>query len=165
MVQMQKEESLVRFLWITISAAVMVALDQWTKALTVAHIPLGGEVPFWDGVFHFTHFQNTGMAFSMLEGARWILLVLTATMIAALLVAVYKRWIYGFVGVSAVALVVGGGLGNLIDRAWLGYVVDMIELDFMDFAIFNVADCFVCVGAALLVVWVLFLDRKKGATK
>lgn len=150
-----------RFLWIIISAMVMVALDQWTKALTVANIPLGGDVPFWDGVFHFTHFQNTGIAFSMFEGARWILLALTALMIVALLFAVGKRWIHGFVGVAAVALVVGGGLGNLIDRARLGYVVDMIELDFMDFAIFNVADCFICVGAALLVIWALFLDRKK----
>ena len=138
-----------RFLWIILSAAVMVGLDQWTKALTVANIPLGGEVPFWDGVFHFTHFQNTGMAFSMLEGARWLF-------------AVGKRWIHGPLGVAAVACIVGGGVGNLIDRAVHGYVVDMIELEFMDFAIFNVADCFVCIGAALLVLWVLVFDRKKG---
>ena len=57
--------------------------------------------------------------------------------------------------------IVGGGVGNLIDRARLGYVVDMIALDFMDFAVFNVADCFVCIGAALLVIWALFFDRKK----
>ena len=151
-----------RFLWIILSAAVMVGLDQWTKALIVANIPLGGEVPFWDGVFHFTHFQNTGMAFSMLEGARWLFLVLTVVMLAALLFAVGKRWIHGPLGVAAVACIVGGGVGNLIDRAVHGYVVDMIELEFMDFAIFNVADCFVCIGAALLVLWVLVFDRKKG---
>ena len=151
-----------RFLWIILSAAVMVGLDQWTKALTVANIPLGGEVPFWDGVFHFTHCQNTGMAFSMLEGARWLFLVLTVLMLGALLFAVGKRWIHGPLGLAAVACIVGGGVGNLIDRAVHGYVVDMIELEFMDFAIFNVADCFVCIGAALLVLWVLVFDRKKG---
>ena len=149
-----------RYLWITLAAAAMVGLDQLTKYWTVRSIPLGGELPVWDGVFHLTYVQNTGMAFSMLEGARWLFLILTVAVLAALVVAVARRWLTHPVALAAVACVIGGGVGNLIDRAVHGYVVDMIELEFMRFAVFNVADCFVCIGAALLLVWAVFFDRR-----
>lgn len=150
-----------RYLAMTLAAAAMVALDQLTKAWTVATIPLGGRAAGLDGIFHLTHVQNTGMAFSMLEGARWLFLIVTAAVLAALIVAVAKKWLRHPLALAAVTCIVGGGVGNLIDRARLGYVVDMIALDFMDFAVFNVADCFVCIGAALLIIWALFFDRKK----
>ena len=149
-----------RYIWMALSAAAMVALDQLTKFWTVRNIPLGGEVPVWDGVFHLTHFQNTGMAFSMLQGARWLFLILTAAVLAALIWAVARKKLTHPLALAAVTCIVGGGVGNLIDRAVQGYVVDMIEVEFMRFAIFNVADCFVCIGAALLLVWAVFFDRR-----
>lgn len=145
-------------------AVLIVALDQWTKYLTVQNIPLGEIVPFWDGVFHFTHIRNTGMAFSMLEGGRWFFLVMTLAAFALMAVALKKKWVNHPVGLVALFMIAGGAVGNLIDRVWLGYVVDMIEVEFMRFAVFNVADCAVCVGAALLVIYAFFFDedsRKK----
>ena len=150
-----------RYLWMTLSAAAMVALDQLTKLWTVRHIPLGGAAPAWEGVFHLTYVQNTGMAFSMLRGGRWLFLIVTAVVLTALCVLVARGKLRHPVALAAVTCIVGGGVGNLIDRLLHGYVVDMIALDFMDFAVFNVADCFVCIGAGLLLLWALVLDRKE----
>lgn len=140
-------------------AALIVILDQWTKHLTVTHIPLGSVVPVWDGVFHFTHIHNTGMAFSLLEGGRWFFLVMTLAAFVLLGVALKKKWITHPSGLWALAMIAGGAVGNLIDRVLYGYVVDMIEVEFMRFAVFNVADCFVCIGAALLVIYAFFFDQ------
>lgn len=150
---------------LTAFAVVLVVLDQWTKYLTVQNIPLNGFVPFWDGVFHFTHIRNTGMAFSMLEGGRWFFLVMTLAAFVVMGVALKKKWVNHPVGLVAVFMVAGGAVGNLIDRVLLGYVVDMIELDFMRFAVFNVADCAVCVGAALLVIYAFFFDEDSKKKK
>ena len=150
-----------QYVLMALGAAAMVGLDQLTKYWTVQNIPLGGQVPVWPGVFHLTHFRNTGMAFSLLEGARWLFLVLTAAVLAILIAAVAKRWLRHPLALAAVTFIVGGGVGNMIDRAALGYVVDMIEVEFMNFAVFNVADSFVCIGAALLVIWAIFFDKKK----
>ena len=154
-----------QYVLMALGAAVMVGLDQLTKYWTVQNIPLGEQVPVWPGVFHLTHFRNTGMAFSMLEGGRWIFLTLTAVVLALLIAAVVKKWLRHPLALAAVVFIVGGGLGNMIDRALYGYVVDMIEVEFMRFAVFNVADSFVCIGAALLVIWAIFFDRKKPEEK
>ena len=142
-----------------IFSVLIVILDQYTKHLTVSNIPLGGVVPFWDGVFHFTHIHNTGMAFSMLEGGRWFFLVMTLAAFALMGVALKKRWINHPVGLWALASIAGGAIGNLIDRVLYGYVVDMIEVEFVRFAVFNVADCFVVCGAIALVIYTFFFDK------
>ena len=144
---------------LAVFAVLIVVLDQFTKYLTVTNIPLGEIVPFWDGVFHFTYIQNTGMAFSMLEGGRWFFLTMTAAAFVLLAVALKKNWITHPTGLWALASIAGGAVGNLIDRAFLGYVVDMIEIEFMRFAVFNVADCFVVCGAILLVIYAFFFDQ------
>ena len=146
---------------LAVFAILIVLLDQVTKYLTVANIPLGGTVPVWDGVFHFTYVKNTGMAFSLLEGGRWFFLVMTLAAFALLAVALKKKWITHPTGLWALAAIAGGAVGNLIDRVRLGYVVDMIEVEFMRFAVFNVADCFVVCGAVLLVVYAFFFDKPK----
>lgn len=142
-------------------AAVIVILDQVTKYLTVTNIPLGSTVPFWDGVFHFTYIQNTGMAFSLLEGGRWFFLIMTAAAFVLLAVTLKKGWITHPTGLWALAAIAGGAVGNLIDRVLYGYVIDMIEVEFIRFAVFNVADCFVVCGAGLLVIYAFFFDKPK----
>ena len=139
-------------------AGVIVALDQITKALVVASIPLGGYVEAIPGLFHLTHIHNTGAAFSMLEGSRTFFLIITAVFLAGVVYCVVKKvfskpylWIF--------AVLAGGAIGNLIDRVVNGYVVDMIALDFMNFAVFNVADIFVTGGAVVLAVYALLIDR------
>jgi len=143
-------------------AAVIVILDQVTKYLTVSRIPLGGIVPFWDGLFHFTYIQNTGMAFSMLEGGRWFFLVMTVIAFVLMGFALKKGWITHPTGLWALASIAGGAVGNLIDRVLYGYVIDMIEVEFMRFAVFNVADCFVVCGAILLVIYTFFFDKPQN---
>lgn len=153
------------YILMALFSAAVVALDQWTKALTVANIPLHTRIPFWDGLFHFTYVQNTGAAFSSFLGQQWLFALIFAAFTAALVYELkkntmgfrpFERW--------CITAIWAGGLGNMIDRVRLGYVVDMIEVEFMRFAVFNVADCAVCVGAALLVIYAFFFDedsRKK----
>jgi len=142
-------------------AAAIVAADQITKFLTVANIPLGGQVPVLPGVFRFTYVQNTGAAFSMLEGQRWLFYIITAVFLALVVLCIAKKWLKSKGSLLALAAITGGAVGNLIDRATMGYVVDMIEVEFMNFAVFNVADCFITCGAIALVIFVFLEDRKE----
>lgn len=149
------------YIILAIFSLLIVCADQITKYLTIVHIPLGDIIPVWDGVFHFTYLRNTGMAFSMLEGGRWFFLVLTVVALILMVLAVRKKWVDHPTGLWALAAIGGGAIGNLIDRIRFGYVIDMIEVEFMDFAVFNVADSFVVCGAILLVIYVFFFDKPK----
>jgi len=146
---------------LAVFAALSVVLDQISKYLTVKYIPLHEIVPLWDGVVHLTHLRNTGMAFSMLQGGRWFFLVMTLVVFVLLGLAIRKKWVSHPVSLWALAAIVGRAIGNLIDRVRLGYVVDMIEVEFMNFAVFNVADCFVVCGAILLVIAVFFFEKEE----
>ena len=149
-----------QLLFLCLFVAGITVADQLTKFFVVENIPLYTDVPAIDGLFHLTYTQNTGAAFSSFEGMRWMFVVI----FVALTVAVvweyakkalpftnFERWL--------IAAIYGGGLGNVIDRVRLGYVVDMIELDFMDFAVFNVADCFITCGCIALMVSLVFFNK------
>ncbi len=150
-----------QFLLFSLFAAAIVAVDQFTKYLTVAAIPLYGRVDFLPGFLSFTYAQNTGAAFSTLEGMQWlfvlVFLVLTVAVVVeyrkkAMPFTTFERW--------CIAAVYGGGLGNMIDRVRLGYVVDMIRTDFMNFPVFNVADCFITCGCFALIVSIIFFNKE-----
>lgn len=137
-----------------------VALDQWTKWLVVENIPLYGRVEFWPGVLSWTYTKNTGAAWSMLEGQRWLFILIFAVLTMLLLLEYFKfsmpfntfeRWL--------IAAIYAGGLGNIIDRVRLGYVVDMIHTDFMNFPVFNVADCFITCGCITLMIHLIFFNK------
>ena len=141
-------------------AAGIVALDQITKALVVANIPLFGHVDVLPGVVGLTSVQNTGAAFSSFEGMQWLFAVVFAIFTVAVVweywkkampFTTFERW--------CIAAIYGGGLGNMIDRVRLGYVVDMIETEFMNFPVFNVADCFITCGCILLMVHLVFWNK------
>ena len=149
---------------LAIFSLLIVCADQITKYLTITHIPLGDIIPFWDGVFHFTYLRNTGMAFSALEGGRWFFLALTAVALVLMVMAITKKWVDHPLGLWALAAIGGGAIGNLIDRIRFGYVVDMIEVEFMDFAVFNVADSFIVCGAIALVIYTNFFDNPQKET-
>ena len=152
-----------RRLWIALSAFAggIVALDQWTKALVMANIPLGGKVPVIDGLFHLTYVRNSGAAFSMLSGMRWLFLALLAAFFALIVFLIRKGFFTGRAELWCLAAICGGALGNAVDRALEGTVVDMIELEFMRFAVFNVADSFITCGAVALVICILFFRKKE----
>ena len=129
-----------------IMAIIIVALDQITKYLTVEHIALGTVNKFIPGVINLTYIQNTGAAFSSFQGMRWVLVVLTVVCIGVMIWAMVKMN-FGKKINFTIAMVIGGAIGNGIDRALSGYVVDMIQFAFMTrFPVFNVADCFIVIG-------------------
>ena len=140
---------------------VIVALDQWTKVLTVANISLYEQVPFLDGLFHFTYVRNTGAAFSSFEGAMWLFALVFAVFTVMVVYDLVKKSM-PFTALErwCIAAVYAGGLGNMIDRLRLGYVVDMIQTEFMNFPVFNVADCFITCGCILLLVHLFFFNRE-----
>ena len=140
-------------------AAVTVA-DQITKWLVVENIPLHGQVDAIPGLFHFTYVQNTGAAFSSFQGMQWLFaLVFLAFTVAIFWEFSKKRLPFTDFERWLMVAVYAGGLGNMIDRVRLGYVVDMIAVDFMNFAVFNVADCFITCGCILLLVHLAFFNR------
>lgn len=140
-------------------AAAIVALDQWTKHLTIQNIPLGTHRDSILGIFHLTHTKNTGAAWSMLEGQTWLFVVVFAVFLVLLGVVVWKQWLSKKFEWFCLTAIVGGGIGNLIDRLTTGAVTDMICFDFIDFPVFNVADCFITVGCFALLVYILLFDR------
>lgn len=156
-------------MWILCAVGlVSVGLDQLTKYLTIRYLKPVGNVPLIEGWLHLTYVENTGAAFGILKNHRWLFLVVSTLAIAAMIVYMVRkrRTLSPLLGVS-LALIVGGGIGNQIDRLARGYVVDMIYLKIIDFAVFNVADACVCIGAALLFLYILFFDEnlKKDAGK
>ena len=139
----------------------IVAVDQWTKYLVVANIPQFGHMDAIPGLFHLTYVQNTGAAFSSFSGMLWLFVAIFAVLTVAILYEYFKKPMH-FTKLErwCIAAVYGGGLGNMIDRVRLGYVVDMIDVDFMRFAVFNVADSFIVCGAILMVISLVFFNKK-----
>ena len=144
----------------TIAIILLIVLDQIVKFAVKTNIPLGAQVDFIPHVLGLTHIHNTGAAFSMLSGARWFFVVLTVAFVAFALWLLFAKKITHPLGCWTMALVIAGAVGNLIDRAVYGYVVDMFEVLFMRFAIFNVADIFVVVGGIGFCIYYAFLHDK-----
>lgn len=149
-----------QFIYFLLFGAGIVAADQFTKYLTVVNIPLYGHVDFIPGFLGFSYVQNDGAAFSSFAGMQWLFALIFIAFTCAVLYeyfknpmpfAVFERW--------CVAAVYAGGLGNMIDRLRLGYVVDMIETEFMNFPVFNVADCFITCGCIALGVHLVFCNK------
>ncbi|WP_434102479.1 signal peptidase II [Enterococcus faecalis] len=140
-------------------SALLVGLDQWSKYLTVQNISLGETKEFIPGFLSLTHLRNTGAAWSLLEGKMiffYVITVIVSVVIIYLLIKNYKKSIWYSVGLS---FVLAGAIGNFIDRVRLGYVVDMLQTDFMIFPIFNVADSTLVVGVICIFIY-LILDEK-----
>ena len=150
-----------QYLWMVLFTAGIVGVDQFTKYLTVANIPLHTEIPAIPGLFHLTYVQNTGAAFSSFEGQKWLFVLVFAVFTAAIVWEFSgKRWPFTDLERWLVVSIYAGGLGNMIDRIRLGFVVDMIEVDFMRFPVFNVADCFITCGCVLLIAHLVFCNKE-----
>lgn len=147
-----------------IMIVLIIAFDQITKYFASLKLADGSIAKFIPGVVQFKYAENTGMAFSILSGARWVFIALTVVVCVGVFYYLFSNrckslWLYWSLGV-----ILSGGIGNLIDRIRFGYVVDFIEPTFVNFAIFNIADCAVTCGAVVLVGYLLydaFKDVKK----
>lgn len=140
-----------KHLYILITVIVSVALDQLSKFLVSSGMTLGKKVTVIPYIFDFRYIINRGAAFGMLAEHRWVFMIVSSAAIIALCIycalcaqKLNNLYIFG------IAMIIGGGIGNMIDRIALGYVVDFIEFAFVDFATFNIADSFVCVGACVV---------------
>ena len=144
----------------------IVIFDQVTKLLAQKYLSDGTAVTFIKGIVQFNYTENTGMAFSLFTGARWIFIVITIIACGGALWYMFtdrcnSLWLYWSIGV-----IIAGGLGNFIDRVLYGFVIDFIEPVFMNFAIFNIADCAVTLGAVSLIAYlVLDIFKKEKANE
>ena len=146
-------------LYLVISLLVVVA-DQWLKNYIVTNFKIGDEKTIIPGILSFTYLQNDGAAWNIFSG-QMILFYLIS--IAAIVVVVYylfnpkyKNWLFD----TGLALVFGGIVGNFIDRLHLKYVIDMLQLDFVQFNIFNIADSAITVGIVLVFIYLIFISEK-----
>ena len=142
-------------------AAGIVAADQFVKYLTVANIALYADVPFIPGLLQLTYVQNTGAAFSSFQGQQWLFALIFVIFTGLLLWEFWKKSL----GLKqfeywCIAAIWAGGLGNMIDRVRLGYVVDMIAVEFIEFPVFNVADCFITCGCVLLIAHLVLFNKE-----
>ena len=147
-----------------ILAVLLVVADQAVKFAVRSNIDLGQSIPFIPHVLDLTYVQNTGAAFSILQQHTWLLTLTSAVVVLIMCLLIVKGFFKNALGRWAAALVLAGGMGNLIDRVVFGAVTDMFRTTFMDFPIFNVADCCVTIGVPLLFLYVLlYVGREKPA--
>ena len=137
-----------------------VAADQAVKYYVVSHLALYESAPLLPGVVELFHIQNTGGGFSILAGHTWILTALTAVLMAGIAWVLVKKKFPHPLAMWTLTAILGGGLGNLIDRVRLGYVVDMFNFQFMDYPVFNVADMCIVSGCVLGLVYYQWFYEK-----
>lgn len=149
-----------QYLFMTIFAALIVAADQLTKFLVLQNIPLHNTVDFIPGILSFTYVRNYGAAFSSFQGAQWLFVIVFALFTAAIVWEFSgKRWPFTNFERWLIAAIYAGGVGNMIDRFRFGYVVDMLQTEFMDFPVFNVADSFITCGCILLMAHLILVNK------
>lgn len=133
----------------------LAAIDQVIKFFVNANLKEVGSVSVIDNLLSFTYVENNGVAFGSFAGNRWMFVVLTTALIAAILIYMFKKKPQSKLFYASVALIVGGGIGNFIDRVLYGYVIDYISLSFFP-PVCNFADYCITVGTVLLMIYVLF---------
>ena len=135
--------------------AILIVLDQLVKSYVVQNIALG-EVKTWiPNLVSLTYLQNRGAAFSILQDQQLLFAVITLIVVVGAIWYLHKHMEDSFWTVFGLVLIIAGGLGNFIDRISQGFVVDMFHLDFVNFAIFNVADSYLTVGVIILLIAML----------
>lgn len=138
--------------------------DQVIKYFISVDLKPIGSVTVIDNILDFTYVENRGVAFGMFSGMRWIFIVLTAALIVAIIIYMFVKKPKSKLFYVCVSLIVGGGIGNLIDRIFYGYVIDYISLSFFD-PVCNFADYCITVGTILLVIYVLFFTKDLNEQK
>lgn len=140
--------------------ALCVGTDQLMKWWTVEHLALYESTPLLPGIVELKYIQNTGGGFSILTGHTWLLTVLTVLLMAVLGWLLVKKIFTHPLAIWTLVVIIGGGIGNLIDRIRLGYVVDMFNLQFMNYPVFNIADILVVCGTVGFTAYYLLLHDK-----
>lgn len=148
-------------------ALLFVGVDQLIKLVVVSNMSLGDSIPILNNVLHITYVLNDGAAFSFMSGQAWLLCGVTSILMAVLIYLYISKKITHKLTITSLALIISGGVGNLIDRffngdaLFKGKVVDYVDFRLINFAVFNFADCCVVIGTILLVVYLIFYDNEK----
>ncbi len=144
-------------------AVALLAVDQATKYFVLLYLRPQAAVTVISGLLEFSYVENTGAAFGLLKGHMWVVYLVTAIAFCCITAAVFRYRSHTFFSYAAAALILSGGMGNLIDRVSHGFVVDFIHVMFFDY-VFNFADCCITVGSVLVVIHVLLMSiREKKA--
>lgn len=130
---------------------IMVAIDQLSKVLVEHNMALGESYPLIEEIFHLTYVQNPGAAFGIFKGYNEILIILTVLIIAGFIYLYHNYFVNNLILKISFGLIIAGGIGNLIDRIRLGYVIDY--LDFRIWPVFNLADMIIVIGTGLLIIY------------
>ena len=147
--------------WSIALLVILIGADQALKYWTVTHLALGESTELLPGVLQLTRLHNYGAAWSSLSGKTVVLLIVTTALLIAVAWLLVKKIVRHRLGVAAGLFILGGGLGNMLDRVWHGYVVDMLDISpLFEYPVFNLADCFVVVGAVLGAVYYLWFYDK-----
>lgn len=150
-----------RKLWVSIGIVILIVLDQISKWLVRTNMSLGETKTGISGLFSLTYLRNYGAAFSILQHQQWLFSVITVIIVGFALVYLFKQINTSLWMITSLVLIIAGGFGNFIDRVSQGYVVDFVDLDFINFYIFNLADSYLTVGVLLLLV-VLWREEQHG---
>ena len=145
-----------------VSVALLVAADQFIKLLVLKHLKPIGSLPLVDGIVQLNYAENTGAAFGSFSAHTDLLSIFTFLMIIIGLLYLFIKKRKLDVEYVCIALIIAGGLGNLIDRVFRGFVVDYIEPLFINFAIFNFADILVTCSSVVLVIWLIYEIYREG---
>ena len=151
----------------------VIVFDQVTKVIAIKQLLPISTYPIIKDVIHFTYVENRGAAFGMLQNQRWVFMILSTVVIVVILFVMvkYKKFLHPIM-LTGLSFTIGGGIGNMIDRTIKGYVVDFIDFTLIDFAVFNIADTFICIGVGLIILDILlgksdysFLENDKTNLK
>ena len=146
--------------------AALLGADQWVKAWVMGHLQMGETTSLFPGFLELMRVHNYGAAWSSFAGQKWLLLGVTGVILAVVLWVLARKIVRHPLGICACCLILSGGIGNIIDRLRLGYVVDMFHFQFWpSYPVFNVADIFVVAGVILFLLYYLFLYEKTDGKK
>lgn len=146
-------------------SALLVGLDQLLKLWAIQALKPVGTYPIINNVLHLTYVENRGAAFGMMEGQKWLLVWATALVLLVLVFVILSGRMKQKFPLFTVAVILGGGIGNLIDRVYRGYVVDYVHVKIINFAVFNFADICVTMGTLVLVCWLIFGESRRERQK
>ena len=145
--------------FVFLGSALIALLDQAIKLIVKLNLKPIGEVDFIKGLLSFVYVENRGAAFGILENQRWIFILITIAVIIFLVYYLIKIKDRSKLLLTSLMLIIGGGIGNLIDRLMYGYVIDYIQLSFFP-PVCNLADYCVVIGAVLLCIYLLAISKK-----
>ncbi|RPF48558.1 signal peptidase II [Hydrogenoanaerobacterium saccharovorans] len=143
-----------------ITALVLIGVDQAIKQWALDTLAQVDTIPLIQDVLHLTYVENYGAAFSILQNKKWFLIGVTSLIAIGAIVLLLSKKLKSNLAIWSVALIIAGGVGNLIDRIGRGFVVDYVDFRLINFAVFNFADCCVVVGTILLAIYILYFEGK-----